>query len=152
MPNENRCWSSTTYSIFGPLPAKELRLGVPCGMVDRRAALAASFKPIIAMYLDPLSRINDAPRSCSGGMRQQLQLARDLVSRLRQVLMDEQAGGLDVSIEGSMTRSIPRPCQRPWFIGVHRYPRSRNRTNIIATDGDAPRTRHQARIDGSSAR
>src|SRR5262249_20954721 len=44
-------------------------------------------------------RIDEAPWSYSGGMRQRLQIARNLVSRPRLVFMDEPTGGLDVSVQ-----------------------------------------------------
>ncbi len=49
-----------------------------------------------------LSRIDDKPRTYSGGMQQRVQIARNLIHAPRLVFMDEPTGGLDVSVQARL--------------------------------------------------
>ena len=48
------------------------------------------------------ARIDDMPRTFSGGMLQRLQIARTLVTHPRLVFMDEPTGSLDVSVQARL--------------------------------------------------
>ncbi|PMR74343.1 phosphonate C-P lyase system protein PhnK [Billgrantia endophytica] len=102
-------------------PRDGLRLGVSAGanIGERLMALgdrhygqlrAAGQDWMGRVELDP-RRIDDVPKTFSGGMQQRLQIARTLVTRPNLVFMDEPTGGLDVSVQArllDMLRTLVR--------------------------------------------
>ncbi len=109
---ERRMLMRTDWGVVHQNPRDGLRMDVTAGgnvaerLIMTGARHYGQVRGEATAWMDrvelELDRIDDPPKTYSGGMQQRLQIARNLVTKPRLVFMDEPTGGLDVSVQARL--------------------------------------------------